>query len=127
GHLRHMVVPDEADALDARETRGGEAVDKLGADRGGKRLRLVLEPVPGPDVAEGHTHAESVVLARSELHPQQPRNGRPDPRRSRRRKPAAARAAVGTSRLNRSSIVPRKPIGPVPLPIRTRPSFSVRK
>src|SRR5260221_150949 len=54
-HLRHTVVADEADRLDARESRTREAVDQLGAHAGRERLRLVLETVSRPDVAQDHT------------------------------------------------------------------------
>ena len=52
GHLRHAVVPDEADRLDPRQPRGGKPVDEVGANRGLERLGLVLKAVTRPDVAE---------------------------------------------------------------------------
>ena len=52
GHLRHAVVAHEADRLDARHARGGEAVDELRPRRRLQRLGLVLEAVARADVAE---------------------------------------------------------------------------
>ena len=52
GHLRHAIGADEADRLDARQSRRGQAVDELGPNGGLQNLRLVLKPVAGADVAE---------------------------------------------------------------------------
>ena len=60
-HLRHALVAHEAHRLDARQPGGREPAHELGTDRRGERLRLVLEPVPRPDVAEGYPHGQSVV------------------------------------------------------------------
>ena len=54
GHLRHAVVPDEAHRLDAREPGGGEHVHELGPHARREHVRLVLEPVARPDVADDH-------------------------------------------------------------------------
>jgi len=53
-HARHAVVADEADRLDSRQPGRGEPVAQLGAGCGRERFRLVLEPVAGPDVTDGH-------------------------------------------------------------------------
>ena len=52
GHLRYALVADEAHRLDPREAGGAEPVHELRAHGGRERLRLVLEPVPRPDVAD---------------------------------------------------------------------------
>ena len=60
-HLRDAVVTDEAHRLDPRQARRREPVDELARERGRERLRLVLETVPRPDVAERDAHRRSLV------------------------------------------------------------------
>ena len=55
-HLGHALGIDEADRLDPRQARRRQPPDELRPRLGRERLRLVLEPVAGPDVAEGHAH-----------------------------------------------------------------------
>ena len=55
-HLRHALVADEADRLDPRQPARRQPPHEVGPDARRERLRLVLEPVAGPDVAEGDTH-----------------------------------------------------------------------
>jgi hypothetical protein len=45
GHLRHPGGIDEGDGLDPGHLRGREAIAELGADRGGERPGVVLQPV----------------------------------------------------------------------------------
>ena len=52
GHLRDAVVADERDRLDPRHARRGEPRDELGAHGRRERLRLVLQAVARPDVAD---------------------------------------------------------------------------
>src|SRR5262249_53328463 len=59
-HLRHRLVADEAHRLDARQPGGGEAAHELRAHRRREHVRLVLEPVARPHVADEHVHAQSV-------------------------------------------------------------------
>ena len=67
-HLRHPVVTHEAHRLDARKPHPRETVDQLGTDAGRERLRLVLETVPRPDVAERYLrHAGSVDAVTSSI------------------------------------------------------------
>jgi hypothetical protein len=54
GHLGDAGRIDEADGLDPRYARGGEAVNELCPGRGVENLRVVLEPVTGADVAYRH-------------------------------------------------------------------------
>ena len=61
GHLRHAVVAHEAHRLDPRQPGRREPVHELGAHGRRQRLRLVLEAVPRPDVAQGYPHGQSVV------------------------------------------------------------------
>ena len=51
-HLRHARRIHEAHRLDPRQPRLGEPVDELGTHRRLERLRLVLQPVAGADVAD---------------------------------------------------------------------------
>ncbi len=62
GHLRHALVADEADRLDPRQAGGREASNELGPDVGSERLRLVLKPVAGADVAERDAHASRLLV-----------------------------------------------------------------
>ena len=55
-HLGHARRVDEADRLDPRHACCSDPLDELGADLGLERLRLVLEPVPGRDVADRDPH-----------------------------------------------------------------------
>ena len=55
-HLRHVLGADEADGLDARHAGSGQQVDELGAHGRLERDRLVLKPVPRPDVADRDAH-----------------------------------------------------------------------
>jgi hypothetical protein len=66
-HLRHTVGADEADGLDAPQTGGNEPVDELRPRAGRQDLRLVLEPIPRPDIAEEDLHRPSVLLAGGSL------------------------------------------------------------
>src|SRR5262249_6225076 len=56
-HLRDASRVDEARALDHRQVRTGEALDELRADLGGEDVRLVLEAVSRPDIADRHARA----------------------------------------------------------------------
>ena len=67
GHLRHALGADEADRLDARHAGGGEPVDELGPHGGRERARLVLQPVPRPDVADRDRSYDAVLLQAAEL------------------------------------------------------------
>ena len=69
GHLRHAVVAHEADGLDPRQPHRGEPVDELGPRLWRQHLRLVLEAVPWPDVAEKHRHRASVLSERAATIP----------------------------------------------------------
>ena len=55
-HLRHAVGADEADGLDAPQPRRREPVDELRPCLRRQHVRLVLEAVPRPDVAEEDLH-----------------------------------------------------------------------
>ena len=86
----------------------------------------VAEPVV--DARAGDRAEERQVVGR---HVDRAAPGALDPRAARpgssRRKPRSARAADAASLVKRLSTRPPKPIGPVPLPISTRPSSVVRK
>jgi hypothetical protein len=56
GHLRHARRVDEAACLDAREAGAREPVDELCPRARLEDLRLVLEAVSRPDVADRHLH-----------------------------------------------------------------------
>ena len=67
-HLRHALGVHEADGLDARDARGGQAVAELRPDLRGQRAGLVLQAVARPDVADldaGHTMSASLRRASS--------------------------------------------------------------
>src|SRR5262249_10155704 len=105
----------------AAEPRGADAVPRITGS--------VVDPRAGLRPEEGQMIGGDVD--RTAPRPRAPPRARSPPPPagpgSRRRTPASARAAVGTSREKRSSMRPPKPIGPLPLPMSTRPSFVVRK
>ena len=55
-HLRHARRVHEADGLDPRQPRRREPIDELGAGRGHEDRGIVLQPVPGGNVADGDRH-----------------------------------------------------------------------
>src|SRR5262249_30334422 len=65
GHLRHAVVADEADRLDAPQPGGREPADELRPRLRRQHLWLVLEPIPRLHVAEEDLHRPSVLPAAS--------------------------------------------------------------
>ena len=58
-HLRHAVIADERHRLDSRKSRRSEAVDQVCTYVGREDVRLVLEAVARPDVAERYVHIAS--------------------------------------------------------------------
>ena len=62
GHLRHALVADEAGRLDPRQPGRREAPNELRANLGSERLRLVLKPVSGADIAERDAHASRLFV-----------------------------------------------------------------
>src|SRR3954447_24511622 len=60
-HLRHALVAHERRRLDPRQARGCEPVDELGADSRCEHVRLVLQPVPRPDVTDRYAHASTLT------------------------------------------------------------------
>ena len=69
GQLRHDVRPHERRDLEAAKAGARERVDQAHLVVGGDDLRLVLEPVARPDLADAHctgeAHARSPVRRRA--------------------------------------------------------------
>src|SRR5688572_25391612 len=72
GHLRHQLGVHEADRLDAAETRPGEPVHEVRAHRRLEGLRLVLEAVARPHVADRHAHSTPSSRSSASASPDNP-------------------------------------------------------
>src|SRR5918996_1091856 len=72
GHLRHPLGVHEADRLDAAEASLREPVHELCAHRRLQGLRLVLEAVARPYVADGHAHSTPSSRRSASASPDKP-------------------------------------------------------